>query len=142
MVSKLVNSSKLIVHRIKKSVNREPTTVNKNGFTLVELITSMAILGIASIMIASIYFAHARLFSNQNTSIDLSTESRLALDEMTNQIRESQSVVSSCPLCGGDTTSPTALVLQLWSLDVNDEPIDSAFNYIVYKRGTADNAKL
>ena len=54
---KLVNSFKFTVHRLLKTVDREPITVNfkvKHGFTLIELLIVITIIGIlASLTLAS-----------------------------------------------------------------------------------------
>src|SRR3989344_2670901 len=129
-----------------KTTNYQLLTTNlKGGLSLIELLIAFSIIGLVSILVASIYFAHSRLFSTQNTSIDVSSQNRLALDEMTNQIRESQAVVSTCAGCLGDTTSPTVLVLQIWPIDVNGEPFQpmaGAYDFIVYKRDPSDNTKF
>jgi len=113
------------------------------GYTLIELLIAFSIIGLVSILVAAVYFAHSRLFSTQNTSIDVASQNRLALDEMTNQIRESQQVATSC--CSPtETTSDQVLVLGLWPLNVSGEPQDptNGFDYIVYKRDPTDNTKL
>ena len=115
------------------------------GLTLVELLTGFGVLGLVSIMVATLYFTHVRLFSNQNTSIDVATQNKLALDEIVAQIREGQAVVITCSACAGDTTSATILVLQLWPLDAAGDPIQpqgTAYDYIVYKRDAVDSTKL
>lgn len=120
------------------------------AFTLVELVASMAIFGLIALMVGSVYMAHFRLFSNQNKIIDISNGNKIALDEITNQIRESKAVVATCPNCAPDTTNlqnqpSTTLVLELWPLNQNGEPFKptgSAFDYIIYKRDAADNTKL
>lgn len=119
--------------------------VSKPGFSIIEVVSGFALIGLVSILIASLYFAHFRLFSNQNTSIEVSSQNKTALNEMINQIRESQSVVSTCSACAGDTTGSTVLVLRLWPINASGEPFDpgaSAYDYMVYKRDTTDNAKL
>jgi len=123
-----------------------PTTNNQlaPGVTLVELIAGLGIIGVIIVMLASLYFAHTRLFSNQNTSIEVASQNRLAVDEITNQIRESEAVVSSCTACSPDSTSQTTLILQLWPLDTNGDPTEptTGSDYIIYKKGDNDNTKL
>ncbi len=122
-----------------------------SAFSLVELVTSMAIFGLIALMVGSIYLAHFRLFSNQNKIIDVSNENKIALDEITNQIRESKAVVATCPNCAPDDTTDllnqpsSKIVLELWPLNQNGEPFEpagSAFDYVVYKRDAVDNTKL
>ena len=115
----------------------------KKGLSLVELMIGLGITSFLILIVASVYFAHTRLFSNQNTSIEVATQNKLGLDEMTNQIREGQQVAATC--CSGETTTATTLVIQLWPLDTSSEPFepaDSAYDYIVYKRDATDNTKL
>ena len=118
---------------------------SKPGFSIIELVTGFAIIGLVSILVATLYFANFRLFTNQNTQIEVSSQNKTALGEMINQIRESESVVSTCSACAGDTTSPTVLVLRLWPLDASGEPFDpgtTAYDYVVYGSDTTDNTKL
>ena len=115
------------------------------GLSLIELIIAFSVVGLVSLLVASVYFAHFRLFNNQNTSIEVSSQNRLALDEITNQIRQSESIVNTCTGCSGDTTSPTVLILRLWPQDSSGEPIDpgsSAYDFIIYKRDPTDNTKF
>ncbi len=114
------------------------------AFTIIELITAFALVGLISVLVASIYFAHFKLFSNESASIDVNSQNKLAIDDITNQLRESQAIVANC--CGGIyTTSATTLVLQLWPIDSSPQPIDpgtSNYDYIIYQRDATDNTKL
>lgn len=115
------------------------------GLSLLEFLIAGAILGIISALVAGIYFAHFRIFSNQNNAIDVSTQNKLALEEISNQIRQSESIVSTCPSCGGDTTGASVLILRLWPLDGTGEPIDPQdinYDYLVYKRDPINTTKL
>ena len=116
----------------------------KPGISIIEIVSVSAIVGLISILVASIYFAHFRLFSGQNNAIEVSSQNKIALSELTNQIKESESVVSTCTNCGGDTTSSAVLVLRLWPLDASENPLDppdeSSYDYVVYKRD--ENTRL
>ena len=118
---------------------------NKKGITLPEYLIAFSIIGIISVMVAGIYFAHFRLFSNQNTAIDVSTQNKLGLTEITNQVRQSQSVAASCGACGADNSNATLLILQLWPIDNNGDPLDPGttnYDYIVYKRNPTTTTNL
>lgn len=115
------------------------------GLTLLEVLIGLSIVGFIATLVISIYFAHFRLFSNQNTSLDVATQNKIALDEVTNQIRESQSVVTTCPNCGSDTTGSGVLVLRLWPQDASGEPFDpgsTIYDYIVYKLDPSDYTRF
>lgn len=126
------------------TVNCQLLTV-KGGVTTVELLTALALFGLISVLIASVYFAHFRLFQNQNTAIEISSQNKIALDEIVTHIRESESVVNTCTDCGGDTSSATTLVLRLWPLSAGGEPTDpiaSQYDYTIFKRDGQGNTKL
>ena len=114
----------------------------KRGFTLVEFLVGFGLVGIISVLVAALYFTNFRLFSNQNASIDINSQNKIAIDEITNQLRQSQAVASSC--CGGDASGVNALVLQLWPLDVNGDPTDPNpnYDYIVYKIDPTDPTRI
>lgn len=117
----------------------------KKGVSLVEILISALILSTIILLIGSLYLAHFRIFSNQNSQIDVSSQTRLAIDDIVTEVRESESVVSTCPACGGDTTSSSVLVLRLWPLDAAKEPFEpgvSTYDYIVYRRGATDQTKI
>ncbi len=114
------------------------------GLSLVELLVAVAILALVAFMVGSVYIAHFKLFSNQNTSIAVESQNRIALDEMVNQIRSASSVstypifTSACP--GTFFRSGTgSIVLSLWPLDSNGNPQtpappgdDGTFDHIGY----------
>lgn len=124
----------------------------KCGLTLVELLIGMAILAFVSLMVASVYLAHFRLFSNQSTSIDVASQNRIALDEIINQIREGNGVSSTASVtgCGGAKTSGTSpsptVVVKLWPLDpTTGDPFDpgnaadSYYDFILYCKDASNN---
>ena len=105
------------------------------GVSLVELLIGMSIVGFIGIFITSLYFSHFKLFSSQNTRIEVASQNKIALEEITNQIRESQGVTASC--CSpAETTGTDVLVLQIWPLNASGDPTEptSGYDYIVYKK--------
>ncbi len=143
------NKSHLTFDRKKKSVNCQLSIVNcpkwRPGFTLAELTVAFTITGFMAVLVIAVYFAYFRLFSNQSTSLDLANQNKIAIDEITNQIRESQSVVTTCTSCGDDTTGSQLLILQFWPLNASGEPTDptgSTYDYVVYRRDNTDYTKL
>lgn len=120
--------------------------VSKNakcGFTVVELLIGALILGVIVFVAAGVLVGHLRLFNRGSSLINLTSTNKIALDEMVNETRESQSIVNSCTPCGSDTTGASTLILRLWPLDSNDDPVDNGnYDYIVYKRDSTDNTKI
>ena len=104
----------------------------KKGFTLVELLVTLTISAIVVLTIIMVYLAHFRVFINQNASFDVTSQARIAVDEIVNQVRESQAIVNTCASCGSVTTGTNSLVLQLWRLDTSGDPSDTAYDYITY----------
>ena len=130
----------------KKNVSGQVSSVKcRNGVSLVELLIGMSIVGFMGVLIAALYFSHFKLFSSQNTRIEVASENKIALEEMTNQIRESQGVAANC--CSPtETTSADVLVLQIWPLNASGDPQEPnpsptpQYDYIVYKK-VADTLK-
>ena len=127
--------------KVKNFLNR-----NKfKGVSLLELLIAIALAGIVGVLVAGIFFANSRLFSDQQTSIAVSDQNRLALDEITKEVRQSVKVVETCAGCGGETTGGNTLILRNWPIDSAGKPIPPAgcfYDYIIYKRNTANNNLL
>lgn len=102
-----------------------------SGITLVELLTGFAIVGVIGIMIGTVYLAHFRLFSTQSTSIDIKTQNTLAMDDITNELKQAR-YVRKCnstfdwynganAICAGAqyarNLTSTELTIYLWPLD-------------------------
>ena len=124
-----------------------PTTywrLSHAGLTLIELLVGFAVAGFIILLVASLYMAHSRLFNNQNAAIEVAVQNKIALEEITNQVRESQGVTASC-CTPTETTGANVLVLQIWPLDASGNPFDpgsSNYDYIVYRVDPADNTVL
>lgn len=116
----------------------------KRAFTLVELVIGMALTGIIVLVLGNIFVTNVRLFRDESSAIAITDTNKIALDEITNQIRESQSIAASCTPCGADTTGANVIILQLWPLNSSGEPFDGSgnYDYIVYKRDSTDNTIL
>lgn len=108
------------------------------GLSLVELQVAMVIFGGIALLIGSVYFMQTKLFNEERINIQVASENKNAIDEMTNQVRASTSVITGCTTCGGDTdSSSTLLILQLWPLDASSNPTDPVgtnFDFVVYKK--------
>lgn len=115
----------------------------KPGLTLVELLIAAVIMGVIVLFAGSILVGHLKLFNRGSSLINLTSANKIALDEIVNEVRESQSVVNTCTPCGSDATSASVLILRLWPLDSSDDPVDNgAYDYILYKRDSSDNTKI
>lgn len=149
MEFKHVNSKWKIVNgkiRKDKSIHHSPFTIHfLRGISFAEYMVAFAIFAIISMTAAGIYFAHFRLFTNQNTAIDINTQQKMALSDITNQLRQSESIVANCSSCGSDATNATTLILRFWPIDASFEPFDPAgsnYDYMVYKRNPNDTTQL
>ncbi len=117
--------------------------IKNSGFTTVEILIASAI-GVVIVLFAiNILLAHLRLFAGESALIDITGANKIALDEIVNEVRESQSVVNSCTSCGSDSTGAHVLILKIWPLDASGNPYDpNNYDYIVYKRDSTDNTKI
>lgn len=115
------------------------------GLSLVELQVAMVIFGGIALLIGSVYFMQTKLFNEERINIQVASENKNAIDELANQVRASTSVITGCTTCGGDTdSSSTILILQLWPLDANSNPVDpmgTNYDFVVYKKNGTNLVK-
>lgn len=116
-------------------------TSKKDGFSLTELILAAALFALISLLAGGVYIGQTRLFKTQNTEVELNQDARLILDEITNQVRQSQAVSQTCPGCS-ETSGPNVLILKIPSIDQSGALIANTFDYILYKKDASDPKKL
>ena len=89
-------------HRENGSIKRK----NRSGFTLIELVVVMAILGIVTLAIMTVLQFSMRTFSQANLHADQQTEAKVALDQVSKEVRYAKSVVVRNVI---PTTLPSAI---------------------------------
>jgi len=117
------------------------------GVSIIELLIGIALFAVIAIFFASVFLANSRIFSDQKTTIHVASQNRLALDEITNQVRKAVLVVDNCTICGTNTQSTsTVLILGLWPIDSSGnafDPNENGLDYFVYKLDDpANNSNL
>lgn len=118
---------------------------NKKAFSLVEIVIVMSLLSVIALFLGYIFVSHYRLFNNVKSLVEVSSSNKLVLDELITQIREGETIVSTCSGCGSFTTGSGTLILQLWPLDANEtpfEPTSSNFDYVIYTQDPIKSTNL
>ncbi len=117
----------------------------KSGFSLAEILIAISISSIIMLILGYVFVSYFKLFNNVKSLVEVSSSNKLILDELISQIREGESIVSSCPGCGSYVTGPGTLILQLWPLDTNNvpfEPTSTNYDYVIYSLDPAQNTNL
>ena len=118
-------------------INNLELKIKRKGVSLVELLIGVGVLGSISVLFAVIIVTTSRIFSDQKTNVYLASQNRLALNEISNQVREAAGIAINCTVCEANNTSNSMiLILQLWPINANGDPFDpgiSGYDYIVYR---------
>lgn len=80
----------------------------KKGFTLVEVLVSMAILTVAIILIFTIYFTSQKFYQKTETKAEILQNARVVIERLTREIRQAQQVVTALPQYSNSSTFPPA----------------------------------
>lgn len=102
---------------------------NNKGFTLTELIVSVAIFGILSVAVLGFVYASSRSYSSVYSSIGLQAESQLALNQVKERLIDCNGAVSFHE----DAASSTLRVVCITDSDGDgeSESVCHAFRYLV-----------
>ena len=103
------------------------------GFTLIDLMFAVVIGGITLLASVSLYIFYWRTFVIGNTVMDVYSNSRVALELISRDVRWSTQVATSYTSGATYTTGDSVLVLMVPSIDASDNCIASTYDYIVYK---------
>lgn len=105
----------------------------KRGFTILELLISIAILSIISVIISTIAIRSGIIFEKQTGLVEVRLSNRFVLDEVATQVRAAKQVEGSFTGNGQNfTTGTTTLILKLPSVDSSGSTISGAFDRVVF----------
>ena len=106
----------------------------KRGFTLVDLQFAVVIGALTLVAALSLYTFYWRTFVIGNTVLDVYSNSRIALEMISRDIRWATQVEESYTSGGTTyTTGDNVLVLMVPSIDASDNCIPSTYDYIIYQ---------
>lgn len=108
-------------------------TESGNGFTLLELVISIAVLSIISVILATIIIRSGFFFEKQTGLAEVGLSNRFVLDEIATQVRAAKQVEENFTGNGQNfTTGAVILVLKLPSVDAAGSTISGVFDRVVF----------
>lgn len=114
------------------------------GFTILETVIAIGILGVVSLAILQIYISTQTTFYVQEARTSLQSDTRYSLDRINSWIKQSSSVISTYT-ASDDTvynTDENELILKVPSVDANSNVINNKFDYLVFFPDTTDSTLL
>ncbi len=77
----------------------------KTGFTLLEIMITITIMGVIGVLISQVFFTTTRVNTKTELLKDMKQNGQFAMDTMTRMIRASTEINSACPTTGIQSTS-------------------------------------
>jgi len=116
---------------------------SQNGFTLANMLITLSILVILSVLLVSVYFSYNNVLKIYLAKTDLQTANIIALNRITSMIKSASNITETKTVNSNSyTTSANTLILELLSIDSDQDIIPNTCDYIVYYLDPADNTKL
>lgn len=111
-----------------------------NGFSLVELLMVVVLIGVLGILISAILINQTGLFYSQSARVEQRASINNSLRAVQNNLRDSYSVATGYPeISPAYISSSSALVLKLASVSNQGVAFPNVYDYIVY---TEQNGKF
>jgi len=116
---------------------------SQKGFTLANMLITLSILVILSALVLSIYFSYNNVLKIYLAKTDLQTYNIIALNRIASMIKSANNIPETKTINSNSyTTSTDTLILELPSVDSNQDIITNTYDYIVYYLDLADTTKL
>ncbi|MFC1687310.1 type II secretion system protein [Patescibacteria group bacterium] len=117
--------------------------LDQKGFTLTDLLVTLGILAVISVLLGSIYISLGRTIRESRLRQDLIIEASRIAKRINDTIIPSVNIKSSKSLLGQPyLTGSTTVVLELLSIDETGEIIPGTFDYIALTLDSSDTSKL
>ena len=85
---------------------RKPT--RQNGFTMLEIIVSLALFVVVIILVSSIYLLAQKSYNKSSDLAELTQNARVCLDRLSRELRQSVNIVTALPPTDSDPENPPA----------------------------------
>ncbi len=101
----------------------------KNGFTLIEVVIVVALVGVASIILSNLFIGQNRLYRSETAELNVTGDARAALDDLDNYLRQANRTLASY---SSFTAGSEVLILQIQSVDGSNRLVAGTFDNVVY----------
>lgn len=117
---------------------------NKQGFSLLELIITMAIFSLISLVLVVIFIQTYETFYIQENQTQLQVETRYSLDTINNWVKKASSVISSYTPPGETAyeTSDSVIILQVAAIDEDQNIIADTYDYLIFQADPSNPSEL
>jgi len=109
-------------------------TSHNAGFTLLEIIASLALFAMIIILVSDVYLVAQRAYNKNSNIAELTQNARVSLDRISRELRQSSGLVTTLPASDTDPDNPPAS--QIFFQDGHDN------SRITYLRYYLDGANL
>ncbi len=99
------------------------------GFTLIEMVIVIALVAIASMVLADMFVSHNRLYRTQTAELNVTGDARTALDDIDSYVRQANRTMESYSTY---TAGSQVLILQIQSINSSKQLISATYDYVVY----------
>src|SRR5262245_20338234 len=107
---------------------------NQWGFTMIELIIVVALIGVMLVVLATFYFTSNRMVDSQNLDLNIGHSARTSLDEIDTYIRQAATTISTYDTFNAGST---VLILEIQSVDSSNILISGTYDRVViYQQGS------
>lgn len=122
-------------------MNKQHTTRHhyRLGVSLMEVLLVIALLTVLGSVMITVFTSSYRTYTIETKRAHLQFLLKGAAETMTRKIQQGQTVVSSQ---GIYTTSTSAVIVRLASIEADKDIIPSTYDYIIYRQDPTDSSQL
>lgn len=102
---------------------------DSDGFTLVEMLVVVALLGALMLVLTEFFLGSNRVYQTQSAELGVNMSARTALDDIDIYVRQATQVVSSF---GSYATGPSQLILQVQSVNSSGQLVPGEYDHVVF----------
>lgn len=141
--TRIVNKQSLRPTGLRESTNDQRSSISKKGFSLVEMLITLAIAGVAGAILMMILIQTNNTFFQQSAKVTQGVGLNDTFSRINQAIRTASFIAEKYPL---DTpiyfSGPETLIVAYPSLDVSNKPIAGTYDYLIISKDAQNPAIL
>ena len=103
--------------------------VQNYGFTLVEALVVILLVAAGSIVLATMFIGHTRIYRSTTAELDVSSGARFALDDIDSYVRQADLTLSTYSTY---TAGPQVLILRIQAVNSSNRLVVGAYDEVIY----------
>lgn len=125
----IIDNDKITMTMTGTKCHRQGSYSHQSGFTLIELIVVIALVGVVSYVLVDMFLGQHKIYKTQTAELNITNDARATLDDIDAYVRSARQVLATY---SSYNTGTQILVLEVQSINASNQLIAGTYDTVVF----------